>query len=42
MTVTAALSDGDERTRSVASFRRRVERDKRRAMGDQPREKSDA
>jgi translation initiation factor IF-2 len=39
LTVTRALDDGDERARSIASFRRRVEREKRRALGDQPREK---
>ncbi len=37
--VTAALSDEDERSRSMASMRRRVQRHQRRAMGDQPREK---
>jgi translation initiation factor IF-2 len=39
LTVTRALGGDDERSRSVASFRRRVERVKRKAMGDQPREK---
>ncbi|MES2905745.1 MAG: translation initiation factor IF-2 associated domain-containing protein, partial [Pseudomonadota bacterium] len=34
MTVTRATSDDEERARSVASFRRRNERVKRRAMGD--------
>ncbi len=39
LTVTRALGGDEERAHSVASFRRRVEREKRKAMGDQPREK---
>ena len=39
LTVSKATSEEEERNRSVASFRRRNERVKRRAMGDEPREK---
>jgi translation initiation factor IF-2 len=39
LTVTNALNEDDERARSVAAMRRRVQRNQRRMLGDQPREK---
>ncbi len=39
LTLTNALVEDDDRAVSVAAFRRRVQREKRRMMADQPREK---
>jgi translation initiation factor IF-2 len=39
ITLTNALLEEDARTHSVAAFRRRVQREKRKMLGDQPREK---